>query len=85
MGFGDVRLSVMLGVAVGVAAATTGRGWPWVIVLCMFSLGLAAIVGLLMGVPGLMIGRRHVPFGPALVTGALICVALAQPILEPFG
>ena len=48
-------------------------------------IGLAAIVGLLMGVPGLLIGRRQVPFGPALVTGALLCVALAQPILEPFG
>ena len=85
MGFGDVRLTVALGIAVGVAATTTGRGWPWVIVLCMFALGLAAIVGLLMGVPGLLIGRRHVPFGPALVAGALLCVALAQPILEPFG
>ena len=85
MGFGDVRLCVMLGMVVGLAASTTGRSWPWSAVLCVMCLGISAIVGLVIAIPGLLVGLKKVPFGPALVVGALLCAALAGPILRPFG
>lgn len=85
MGFGDVRLCVLLGMVVGLAAASTGRSWPWSVLLAVICLALSSLVGLVMALPFLVVGQRKVPFGPSLVVGALVCVTLAAPILEPFG
>ena len=84
MGFGDVRLSTMLGLVIGLAAASTGKSWPWAAMLGLICLGLSAFAGIVIAVPGLMAGNRKVPFGPALVLATLICVALAKPILAAF-
>ena len=83
MGFGDVRLSVLLGWIVGFYA---GSQWWAGALLSMMCLMLAAFVGLVVGL--LALGARgrkaKVPFGPALVISALFCIALAPEILDPF-
>jgi leader peptidase (prepilin peptidase) / N-methyltransferase len=84
MGFGDVRLSVLLGWNVGFFA---GTGPVAAVVAALFALFLAALVGVVLGV--VVLGARgraaQVPFGPALVTAAFVCVAFTAPLLEPFG
>lgn len=84
IGFGDVRLTVLLGMDVGFAAAAAGfslGGSALLGVLCLFA---AAVVGIVMSIPFLGAGRRRVPFGPALIVGGLLCVTFAHPLLEPF-
>jgi leader peptidase (prepilin peptidase)/N-methyltransferase len=84
MGFGDVRLAVLLGWTVGFSAGTRAVAGVLLSVVC---LGLAAVIGLVLGLVVLGVrGRRaRVPFGPALVVAAFVCIALAEPILEPLG
>lgn len=84
MGFGDVRLATLLGWAVGFYAGTRPIAGLFLALVCM---GLSAIIGLIYGIIGLGArGRKaQVPFGPALITGAFICIALAPEILDPFG
>ena len=84
MGFGDVRLSVLLGWTVGLVAGTR----PVLgVVLVFVGLALAAVLGLVLGL--VVLGARgrsaQVPFGPTLVLAAFVCIALSQQILEPFG
>lgn len=84
MGFGDVRLAVLLGWTLAFYAGTRPLAGLYLAVTC---LALSSMIGLLVGV--LALGARgrkaQVPFGPALVAGTLVCIALAEPILEPFG
>jgi leader peptidase (prepilin peptidase)/N-methyltransferase len=84
MGFGDVRLAVLLGWTVGFSAGTRPVAGVLLSVMC---LGLAAVIGLVLGLVVLGVrGRRaRVPFGPALVAAAFVCIALAEPMLEPLG
>lgn len=84
MGFGDVRLTVLLGWNLGFYAGTELFA-P--VILALIAMTVAAIVGLLIGVVALGLrGRKaKVPFGPALVISAFACILLAEPILEPFG
>lgn len=84
MGFGDVRLAVLLGWTVGFyGGSEPAAGALLAVILLLF----AAVLGIVMGVT--MLGARgrkaKVPFGPSLVISAFLCIALAQPILEPFG
>jgi leader peptidase (prepilin peptidase)/N-methyltransferase len=84
MGFGDVRLATLLGWTLGFCAGTRPVAG---LILAVTCLALSSMIGLLVGVVALGArGRKaQVPFGPALFTGALLCCALAEPILEPFG
>ena len=84
MGFGDVRLSVLLGWSVGFYAGTDLVAGAVLALLCIT---IAAFVGIIVGVVALGArGRKaKVPFGPALVIAAFFCIALAPEILEPFG
>jgi leader peptidase (prepilin peptidase)/N-methyltransferase len=84
MGFGDVRLAVLLGWTVGFYA---GSDWMGGILLSIICLALASFIGLVIGLVALGArGRKaKVPFGPALVISAFFCIALAPEILEPFG
>ena len=84
MGFGDVRLTVLLGWTVGFSAGVR----PWAaVVLALLTLTLASILGIVMGVVAMGArGRKaQVPFGPSLALAAFICACFAEPILEPFG
>ena len=83
MGFGDVRLAVLLGWTIGFSSGTRPALGAVLAVIC---LALASAMGLVLGLVVLGVrGRKaQVPFGPALVASALACIALAGPILEPF-
>ena len=84
MGFGDVRLAVLLGWIVGFYAGTDLFAAVILALICMTA---AALLGLVIGVGamGLRGRKAKVPFGPALVISAYGCVVLAAQILEPFG
>ncbi len=64
MGFGDVKLAVPLGAAVGLVDPVFG-----LIALCVASALTAAV--------GVATRRRALPFGPGLVIGAVAALALA--------
>ncbi len=83
MGFGDVRLAVLLGWTVGFYAGTKPMAS---VILAIICLTVASLVGIVVGFAAMGArGRRSkVPFGPALVAGAFFCIALAPQILDPF-
>ena len=83
MGFGDVRLAALLGFNVGFYALGSVWGAVFLSALC---LGGSAVFGVLMGVVALGARGRgaKVPFGPALVAGAFLCIAFATPIVDAF-
>ncbi|HEX6258780.1 MAG TPA: prepilin peptidase [Candidatus Saccharimonadales bacterium] len=74
VGFGDVKLGLFLGLALGESR------------LALFCLFLANILGCLLVVPGLLTGRikRHskVPFGPFLILGFLISLLWGGDVLD---
>lgn len=84
MGFGDVRLVTLLGFAVGFFGGVRPMAG---VIMGLMCLTIAALSGIIIGV--LVLGARgrkaKVPFGPALIISAWICIALAEPMLEPFG
>lgn len=83
MGFGDVRLAVLLGWSIGFYAG----GEPMAAVIVAFiCLALASVVGLVVGLVamGARGAKAKVPFGPALVVAAFFCIAFAPGILDPF-
>lgn len=84
MGFGDVRLAVLLGWTVGFYAGSEPVAG---FVVAMISLFAAAVIGLVVGVTAMGArGRKSkVPWGPSLFAAALLVIALAEVILEPFG
>lgn len=84
MGFGDVRLAVLLGWTLAFYAGTRPLAGLYIALVC---LAVSSMIGLVVGIVALGArGRKaQVPFGPALVAGTLVCIALAEPILEPFG
>lgn len=76
LGFGDVRLSALLGLYLG----WLGPGHPFVGLFAGFLTG--AVVGV-----GLLIGSRRVrgvaiPFGPFLALGAALAVVLGDPVID---
>ena len=84
MGSHWFRLAVLLGWTLGFYAGQRPIAAAFLAVLC---LGASAMIGILVGVIALGArGRKaKVPFGPALFMGTLLCILLAQPILQPFG
>lgn len=73
MAFGDVRLAGLLGLALG----------PFGVGPVVLSVLLAGVIGVLGYLPLRLAGnaiRRHVPFGPFLVLGALSAVVLGQAL-----
>ena len=77
MGFGDVRLSALLGFALAYL------GWP------EYALGLYSGF-LILGVPGLVLAlvrrdrsllKKAYPFGPFLLLGALLGILFGEPLL----
>ncbi len=84
MGFGDVRLAVLLGLNLGFYAGSRPMAAVTLSLLCLV---LASLLGVIIGVVALGArGRKaQVPFGPSLVIGTFICIALAAEIIEPFG
>jgi leader peptidase (prepilin peptidase)/N-methyltransferase len=84
MGFGDVRLAVLLGWLVGFYSGEALWGAVVLAVLCLLG---ASVLGVVLGVAVLGVRGRGVqmPFGPSLVAAAFVCCLWADRILEPWG
>ena len=77
MGFGDVRLALLLGLYLGRLD----------IMLTAVGLFLACIFGVIMGlgVRRATNGQRHFPFGPGLALGTMVAIWFWSPILAGLG
>jgi leader peptidase (prepilin peptidase)/N-methyltransferase len=75
MGYGDVRLSGVLGIALG------HLGWSELVVGIYGGFLLGGVVG---GVLSLLsrVDRKGYPFGPFMLLGALVGVVVGQPITD---
>lgn len=84
MGFGDVRLTVLLGWTIGYVAASDRPVTS--IVMAVTTLSLAAILGVIASLVGFGARGRNakVPFGPPLVLATIVCIGYAHPILRFF-
>ena len=74
VGFGDVRLSGLLGMALG------WLGWGEFITGLYGGFFLGAIVGIALIVGKVMTRKQMVPFGPFMLIGALAGVVLGTPL-----
>lgn len=74
MGFGDVKLGLLLGMAVG---------WLYV-PLVLFALGIGCAIGALIGGSLMIVRRRSLafPFGPSLAAGAVAVILASQPLVD---
>jgi leader peptidase (prepilin peptidase)/N-methyltransferase len=78
MGFGDVKLSGILGGVLGFLSWTT---------LAVGAFGgflLGAVVGLVVLAVGRGGRKTALPFGPFMITGALVAIFAAQPIADVY-
>ena len=78
MGFGDVRLSGVLGMYLG-----------WIdLSLVFLGLFLGFLLGAVVGIGLMVVGRRGrkdaVPFGPFLAAGALLAILFSDPLLRAY-
>ncbi len=73
LGYGDVRLSGVLGLALGWV------GWSELLLGIWDGLLLGGIIG---GVLAMVTRRRDYPFGPFMLVGALSGVVLGQPVMS---
>lgn len=84
MGFGDVRLAVLLGWTTGFYSGTEPIAGAILAMVLLFS---ASVIGILVGVVALGArGRKaKVPWGPSLYAATVLMIVLAEPILDAFG
>jgi leader peptidase (prepilin peptidase)/N-methyltransferase len=76
LGYGDVRLSFLLGMFLG------WLGWPEVFTGLFFGFMYGAVIGVLLIVLGVTSRRQQVPFGPYLALGAITIVLVGGPIID---
>jgi leader peptidase (prepilin peptidase)/N-methyltransferase len=75
MGFGDVRLSGLLGIALGFL------GWPEFVVGIYSGFLVGGVGGLLLAMLGRTVKRKY-PFGPFMLIGAMIGLIWGQPFAD---
>ena len=76
MGFGDVKLSFTLGLALGVL------GWGDMVLGLFLGFLYGAVIGLILIATKVRGKSQAVPFGPFLAAGAITAVLVAAPILD---
>ncbi len=76
MGFGDVKLSFSLGVALGWIS------WGSVFLGLFLGFLLGAVIGVLLIATRVRSRRDHVPFGPFLAAGTVLAIPFGQPLLD---
>ncbi|GGM41673.1 prepilin peptidase [Dactylosporangium sucinum] len=74
MGFGDVKLAGVLGLYLG------WLGWSSVAVGTLVAFAIGGVAGLALLVTGRAGRRTALPFGPAMLAGALVALFAAAPI-----
>ena len=73
MGFGDVKLAILLGLILG---------WPNILVGLFLAFLFGAIIGLIMMVFEKKNLKSEIPFGPFLITGTLIAMLWGNSIIQ---
>ncbi|MGQ0825767.1 MAG: prepilin peptidase [Actinomycetota bacterium] len=76
MGFGDVRLSFLLGTFLGYL------GPKYVVGGLFAGFLLGAIIGVALMIAGARKRNQHIPFGPFLVAGAMLFVLAGEPFVD---
>jgi leader peptidase (prepilin peptidase) / N-methyltransferase len=76
MGFGDVRLSVILGLYLG------WLGWGQLVLGLFSSFVFGALVGIALMASGKRGRKQHIPFAPFLAAGTITAVLWGVPILD---
>jgi leader peptidase (prepilin peptidase)/N-methyltransferase len=79
MGMGDVKLAGVLGLFLGYLSI----GHVFVGLFLGFALG--AVLGVILIATGIRSRKDHIPFGPFLAAGALLCVFVGPAILDWYG
>lgn len=79
MGFGDVRLSGVIGMFLG------WLGVPEVLLGLFLAFLLASVVGVGLIAVKLRTRKDHVPFGPFLAAGAMLVILAGGPLLRVYG
>ncbi len=79
MGFGDVRLSLVLGIALG------WLSWRHVYLGLFLGFLLGAVVGVALIATGVRTRKDHVPFGPFLAAGAVLAILAGEGLLRLLG
>ncbi len=76
MGFGDVKLSFSLGVALGWIS------WGSVFLGLFLGFLLGAVIGVILIATKVRSRRDHVPFGPFLAAGTVLAILFGAPLLD---
>ena len=76
IGYGDVRLSFVLGLALG------WLGWGYVLGGIMLGFFLGAVIGLALLALRIIDRRTPIPFGPFLAAGTMTFILVGSPILD---
>jgi leader peptidase (prepilin peptidase)/N-methyltransferase len=76
MGFGDVKLSFVLGLFLGYL------GWGELVLGLFLGFLYGAVIGVLLIVTKLRTRRDHVPFGPFLAAGTMTAILVGSAILD---
>ena len=76
MGFGDVKLSFVLGLFLGYL------GWDEVVLGLFLGFLYGAVVGIGLILTGLRTRKDHVPFGPFLAAGTVTAILIGEVVLD---
>jgi leader peptidase (prepilin peptidase)/N-methyltransferase len=76
MGFGDVKLSFTLGLALGCV------GWGEMVLGLFLGFFYGALIGIVLIATRLRAKQQAVPFGPFLAAGAITALLVGMPILD---
>ncbi len=74
MGFGDVKLAGVLGLYLG------WFGWQHAVVGAFLGFLLGGVVGILLMILGRAGRKTQIPFGPYMIVGAWLALAIAEPV-----
>lgn len=80
MGFGDVKLAALLGLAVGWQATTVVDALVLVLWLLLLGFGVGSVAGVVLWV--VRRGNRPFPFGPFLALGTVLTVLLSDSLVS---
>jgi leader peptidase (prepilin peptidase) / N-methyltransferase len=80
MGFGDVKLSLLMGLYLGWLAST----WVQTVTLLLYAMFIGFLLGSVAGIVVFIVRRRSsgYPFGPFLAFGAVVAILLSESLLQ---